>query len=498
MTGAGRILVIDDSTTLRKVVEIAMRGSGCALDFAASGTAGLAHARNVRPDVVLLDYLLPDVKSSLVCEQLASVPSTADVPVVVMSAKTRDVLVDFHAIPTVVDFVGKPFTAVQIRTCLERAIRRGVQRGSDDAPRVEAGGTSAVVRPVALSGDVAAAPLLDIMRLLFTSRATGELDVQADEHYRATFRHGDLVLCTALRLELGAVASALAPDLIARARADQLAGKPAAITLAEAGVRTASDLPSELHATGARVLAHLVSLRTGRFAWTPLPGLPAYVDAYGRSISVTTAALARPRDATETGELPPGLHECVYRRTPRFSEKLAGARLDAAQQRVLALTDGTTTVGEVIQRLGLTPRRVHALLAQLAEADLVRAEPVVATQSARRLVAILDPDAEVLATALRGMFAGRAQPVDVISSLPADHARAPSSARPHLVLVNARSLTDAALARTVQGLASEGVTTVVVLDGPSASETARWRDAGFSTVVAKPVHISELDRLLPQ
>jgi two-component system OmpR family response regulator len=61
MTGA-RVLVIDDSTTVRKLVEIAMRGSGVAIDVAATGSEGVAQARAVTPDVVLLDFLLPDLR----------------------------------------------------------------------------------------------------------------------------------------------------------------------------------------------------------------------------------------------------------------------------------------------------------------------------------------------------------------------------------------------------------------------------------------------------
>ena len=44
-----RILVIDDSTTLRKLVEIAMRGTGCEVDFAANGSDGVTRARSAAP-----------------------------------------------------------------------------------------------------------------------------------------------------------------------------------------------------------------------------------------------------------------------------------------------------------------------------------------------------------------------------------------------------------------------------------------------------------------
>jgi DNA-binding response OmpR family regulator len=115
---ASRVLVIDDSTTLRKLVEIAMRGTGMDIDFAATGSDGVVRARSARPDVILLDYLLPDLESTEVCQLLSDDTSTAKVPVVVMSANQSDVFESFRRFPAVVDFVGKPFSPSEIRTRL--------------------------------------------------------------------------------------------------------------------------------------------------------------------------------------------------------------------------------------------------------------------------------------------------------------------------------------------------------------------------------------------
>ena len=66
-----RVLVIDDSTTLRKLVEIALRGTGAEIDFAASGSEGIRRAAAHPPDVILLDFMLPDMQGVDVCARLA-------------------------------------------------------------------------------------------------------------------------------------------------------------------------------------------------------------------------------------------------------------------------------------------------------------------------------------------------------------------------------------------------------------------------------------------
>jgi len=62
-----RLLVIDDSLTIRKLVELSFRTTSFVLDFATSGAEGVAKAAQSAPDVILLDCVLPDMKSADVC-----------------------------------------------------------------------------------------------------------------------------------------------------------------------------------------------------------------------------------------------------------------------------------------------------------------------------------------------------------------------------------------------------------------------------------------------
>lgn len=109
-----RLLVIDDSPTIRKLVELTFRGSQWAVDFACSGGEGVERARQNLPDMILLDFVLPDMRGLDVCNRLSSDASTSGIPIVLMSAKDESIRHLFRSYPSVVDFVPKPFTPEEL------------------------------------------------------------------------------------------------------------------------------------------------------------------------------------------------------------------------------------------------------------------------------------------------------------------------------------------------------------------------------------------------
>jgi DNA-binding response OmpR family regulator len=109
-----RILAVDDSLTIRKLLEMALGRAGFALELASSGQEGIQRALRNPPELVLLDYVLPDMKGLDVATRLWGDERTARVPVVVMSAKSDDLRGLFRDLPSVIEFVGKPFTPSEI------------------------------------------------------------------------------------------------------------------------------------------------------------------------------------------------------------------------------------------------------------------------------------------------------------------------------------------------------------------------------------------------
>jgi len=502
-----RVLVIDDSTTLRKVVEIAMRGTGCEVALAVNGCDGVALARTSRPDVILLDYLLPDLRSVDVCQRLRDDASTAAVPIVIMSANHRGVLDDFRQFSTVVGFIGKPFTAPEIRARLEAAVRRppGMASASASTDRSASRTRSDPADPpdgeLRLGGDLAVTPLLEVLRLLAATHATGVLAIaerpvalDGGAVARISLRRGEILLCATTGT--ASLDAALTPELRDRVIRNLTIGKPALVTLAEAGASRAANLPLELHAASARLIADLLDARSGRFTWEPAVVLPEFVEAFGRHVSLTALALDQARRAAGAA-MPEGGLDRIYDRTARFSRKLAGAQLDGTEQRVLALIDGRTCARDIATRAGMPPDRVAATLSRLSAADLIsHAEPSQA--SATRTLAVLDADRDGVIAPLRVGLGRRAQPIDVIELDPARPvAAATLASRADIVLIGVAALTRHVIEHEIPILARDGnIAVVCLLDAPNAALASQILQAGVHAVLAKPVHLQEIERLL--
>ena len=85
------ILIIEDQPDIRRLICWALEFEGHALHEAANGEAGLAAARAIRPDLILLDVMMPGGLDGLqVCAMLKADPALAHVPVVLLTARAQD------------------------------------------------------------------------------------------------------------------------------------------------------------------------------------------------------------------------------------------------------------------------------------------------------------------------------------------------------------------------------------------------------------------------
>ncbi|MEO7733093.1 MAG: response regulator, partial [Kofleriaceae bacterium] len=125
------VLIIDDSATVRKLVEISLRGTALRPHFAGNGNDGIRLAATLAPAAILLDFVLPDMTGIDVCRALAGDARTETIPILVVTAKherTRAQLAPFAA---VTDFVTKPFAAADLLTRINRAIAGAAGRGPE-------------------------------------------------------------------------------------------------------------------------------------------------------------------------------------------------------------------------------------------------------------------------------------------------------------------------------------------------------------------------------
>ena len=104
------ILVVDDDEQIRELVELKLTRAGYDVRTAADGGAGLAAAKALRPSLVVLDIGMPLVNGIEVCERLRDAPATADVPIILLTARGHDGDVERGFLAGADDYVVKPFS----------------------------------------------------------------------------------------------------------------------------------------------------------------------------------------------------------------------------------------------------------------------------------------------------------------------------------------------------------------------------------------------------
>ena len=131
-----RVLVIDDESPIRLLCRINLEAEGMVVLEAADGPSGLEAARLERPDVILLDVMMPGLDGWRVAEELLDDHRTEEIPIVFLTARAelRDRArgIDLGG----VDYVTKPFNPVELAPLVRDLFMR-VERGERDELRRE-------------------------------------------------------------------------------------------------------------------------------------------------------------------------------------------------------------------------------------------------------------------------------------------------------------------------------------------------------------------------
>ena len=131
-----RVLVIDDEAPIRLLCRVNLEAEGMEVLEAADGPSGLEKARAERPDVILLDVMMPGLDGWRVAEELLDDERTKHIPIVFLTARAelRDRArgIDLGG----VDYVTKPFNPIELAP-LVRELTTRVARGERDDLRRE-------------------------------------------------------------------------------------------------------------------------------------------------------------------------------------------------------------------------------------------------------------------------------------------------------------------------------------------------------------------------
>jgi DNA-binding response OmpR family regulator len=130
------VLVIDDERAIRLLCRVNLAASGMEVLEAADGREGIELARRERPDLVLLDVMMPEVDGWTVARELAESEETRDIPVVFLTARAEAADKRHGEQLGGVGYLVKPFDPVSIGDYVENVLSR-IERGERDQLRRE-------------------------------------------------------------------------------------------------------------------------------------------------------------------------------------------------------------------------------------------------------------------------------------------------------------------------------------------------------------------------
>ena len=129
------ILIVEDDKDIADLIARSLRKAGYATEIAASGTAVLPRVKAAAPDLVLLDIMLPGMDGLLVCQALRAEPSTAAIPIIMLTARGEEAERIAGLELGADDYVTKPFSPRELTARVGALLRRAT-RGAAAASSV--------------------------------------------------------------------------------------------------------------------------------------------------------------------------------------------------------------------------------------------------------------------------------------------------------------------------------------------------------------------------
>ena len=417
------ILVVDDSPTICKLVELSLTKAGFRVETARTGEGGIEAAQAHPPDLILLDFLLPDLKGDDVCRAISVNLCLAQVPVIVMSAKGEDIGECFAVMPNVKNIISKPFSPEALQAVVSHTLEKAGRKpaspdaklGSGDGAGAGAGSGSgsgsdvgsdsridlATLIPgeakdespgreplefaAALAGDLAIVSIADVLLLLQDRGYTGSVNLS---HGRARM---DIYLGQG-RVDFAGAQGVADEFLIGRflVSGAHVSQETLAKVIEERRRDNSKELlgaylcargllaSTGLHKAMAKQTAALVfeSLRwgSGRFSFRPLTELPAQAREAGLALPVDGLILECLRRVEEWRviEQEIGDFDMTFVRNEDKLASFGRGQLLREEAAIADLVNGRNTVRDIIQISKMGSYDVTQVLFRLLRSKLIR------------------------------------------------------------------------------------------------------------------------------
>jgi DNA-binding response OmpR family regulator len=132
------VLVVDDEKDLVDLLVYNLRKGGFQTTTASTGTRALASITERRPDLILLDVMLPEISGTEVASRIRSNPETSNIPIVMLTAKGEELDQLVGLTVGADDYIAKPFSMKVLLARIDAVLRR-TSRTSDEQSLIQLG-----------------------------------------------------------------------------------------------------------------------------------------------------------------------------------------------------------------------------------------------------------------------------------------------------------------------------------------------------------------------
>lgn len=118
-----KILVVDDEADIREIIQARLISNGYEIIAAEDGFIALSLAKREKPDLIILDIMMPRMDGYSALRELRKDNETADIPVLILSVKEKDKMEDMFYFQNISDYIEKPFDSEELLEKVKRILQ---------------------------------------------------------------------------------------------------------------------------------------------------------------------------------------------------------------------------------------------------------------------------------------------------------------------------------------------------------------------------------------
>jgi len=386
---ARSILVVDDSIALIRFLQKKLAGAFHHAEIRTARTAADTYNRATisRPDIILIDYALPDTKADEVCQQLYLNPVTHLTPILLFYSDGVDAERIQKANPNIIATFRKPFDVNALIAEVHRIfsvphIGNEIRAKGGASPTEE----STVIAPkLIFRANTGLVRMGRVFRQISDEQLSGVLRISLRKYPIEIFcKNGHVLLASTKDLQLYSIESTvrlsdLDRDIVATAIKGQMDSScPYFILLAIRGSIPHEFVSDEVHYHGLRLAGRAFTHHKIAFEFEDLNTLPEftleYVDSAIDAYAWCHIAMQQISEGTASTLSPAALHDIpVF--TPDCDQMLSRLQLTPDELRLLGGVDSATPLSLIGENLGMTSMQAATLFFRLSELGILQHWP---------------------------------------------------------------------------------------------------------------------------